>query len=138
MKKLLPSIALIAALILPGLAHAHDEHSNHAYLGQIFIFAGSFCPKNSHEANGQLLEIRYHEALFSLLGNEYGGDGKTAFALPKITLTTGDEKDDVEGKKSKVKLKTCIATGGDFPERDYDNKNNDTGTLVKTKARGAL
>jgi microcystin-dependent protein len=54
------------------------------YLGEIRLFAGNFAPRGWALCNGQLLPIRQYTALFSLLGVNYGGDGKTTFALPDL------------------------------------------------------
>ena len=55
-----------------------------AYTGQIKIFAGNFAPRGWAFCDGQLLAIGDNEALFSLLGTTYGGDGETTFALPDL------------------------------------------------------
>ena len=55
------------------------------YIGVIKLFAGEFAPKRFMECKGQLLSIRDNTALFSIVGNTYGGDGKTTFALPDLT-----------------------------------------------------
>ena len=52
-------------------------------LGQI-ILSASRLGTNGIPANGQLLAISQYTALFSLLGNTYGGDGKSTFALPNL------------------------------------------------------
>lgn len=52
------------------------------YLGEIRIFAGSFAPAGWAACEGQLLPISQNEALFSLLGTMWGGDGRTNFQLP--------------------------------------------------------
>jgi len=52
-------------------------------LGQI-ILSASVVGTNGIPANGQLLPISQYTALFSLIGNTYGGDGKTNFALPNL------------------------------------------------------
>lgn len=54
------------------------------YLGQIILFGGNFPPKNTAFCNGQILAISQNQALFSLLGTTYGGDGRTTFALPDL------------------------------------------------------
>jgi len=54
------------------------------YLGEIILFAGSFPPRSTAYCNGQLLSIAQNQALFSLLGTIYGGDGRTTFALPDL------------------------------------------------------
>lgn len=53
-------------------------------LGQIMPFAGSVVPKNWAPCNGQLLRIAQNQALFSLLGTSYGGDGISTFGLPDL------------------------------------------------------
>lgn len=54
------------------------------YLGEIRLFAGSRIPTGWQACNGQLLPLNQNQALFSLLGNRYGGDGRTTFALPDL------------------------------------------------------
>lgn len=54
------------------------------YLGEIRLFAGSFAPRGWALCNGQLLPINQNQALFSLLGTTYGGDGRVTFALPDL------------------------------------------------------
>lgn len=54
------------------------------FLGQIKIFGGEFVPAGYATCDGQLLPIAQNEALFSLLGTTYGGDGSTNFALPNL------------------------------------------------------
>lgn len=55
-----------------------------AFLGQIALFGGNFAPKNTAFCNGQFLAISQNQALFSLLGTFYGGNGVTTFALPNL------------------------------------------------------
>lgn len=54
------------------------------YLGEIKLFSFNFPPKGWAFCNGQLLPITQNQALFSLLGTTYGGDGRTNFALPNL------------------------------------------------------
>ena len=54
------------------------------FLGQITYFAGNFAPRGYAFCNGQLLGISQNTALYSILGNTYGGDGRTNFALPDL------------------------------------------------------
>jgi microcystin-dependent protein len=53
-------------------------------MGTIKLFAGNFAPKGYLYCAGQLLPISQYQALFSLLGTTYGGDGRTTFALPDL------------------------------------------------------
>jgi microcystin-dependent protein len=55
-----------------------------AFLGEIRIFPFSFAPKGWALCNGQTLPIIQNEALFSVIQNAYGGDGKTNFRLPNL------------------------------------------------------
>jgi microcystin-dependent protein len=54
------------------------------YLSQIDMFSFGFPPKGWAMCNGQLLPINQNQALFSLLGTTYGGDGRVNFALPDL------------------------------------------------------
>jgi microcystin-dependent protein len=54
------------------------------FLGQVGLFAGNFAPGGWAFADGQLLSINQNQALFSLLGTTYGGNGQTTFALPDL------------------------------------------------------
>jgi microcystin-dependent protein len=54
------------------------------FLGQITLFPYNFPPNGWADCAGQLLPISQNTALFSLLGTNYGGDGRTNFALPNL------------------------------------------------------
>ncbi len=54
------------------------------YIGEIRMFAGNFAPLNWAFCNGQLMPINTNQALFSIIGTIYGGDGRTNFALPDL------------------------------------------------------
>jgi len=54
------------------------------YIAEIRLFAGNFEPRNWAFCQGQLLPIVQFQALFSLIGTLYGGDGRTSFALPDL------------------------------------------------------
>ena len=54
------------------------------FLGEIMLFAGNFAPRGFALCNGQLLPINQNQALFSLLGTTYGGNGQVNFALPNL------------------------------------------------------
>lgn len=61
-------------------AHAQAE----PILGQMMFFGGNFCPRGWASAEGQLIAINSNNALFSIFGTMYGGDGRTSFALPDL------------------------------------------------------
>lgn len=54
------------------------------FLGEIRMFPFAFAPHGWAAANGAMLQVNQNQALFSLLGNRYGGDGKATFALPDL------------------------------------------------------
>lgn len=54
------------------------------FLGEVRIFAGSRVPEGWHACDGTLLSVADNEALYSLLGTRYGGDGKLEFGLPNL------------------------------------------------------
>lgn len=114
------------------------------FMGQVMITASNFCPRGWIEANGQLIAISSNEALFSLYGTTYGGDGRTSFGLPDLRgripihkgegpgllprelgsaagsgivgITEGD-KETYAGPPS-LTLLYCIAYVGIFPSRN--------------------
>lgn len=54
------------------------------FYGEIRPFAFNFAPVNWAVCAGQLLPITQNSALFSIIGNRFGGDGKTTFSLPNL------------------------------------------------------
>lgn len=54
------------------------------FLGEIRMFAIRFAPKGWAMCDGQSLPVQQNEALFAILGNLYGGDGKVTFNLPDL------------------------------------------------------
>lgn len=54
------------------------------FLSEICLFPFGFVPRGWAACNGQLLSINQNQALFSLLGTTYGGDGRVNFALPDL------------------------------------------------------
>ncbi len=54
------------------------------FVGEIRMFAGNFAPRGWAFCDGQLLAVTQNDALFSLLGTIYGGDGRTTFGLPDL------------------------------------------------------
>ena len=58
------------------------------FIGQVMMAGFNFAPKFWALCNGQLLPINQNQALFSLLGTQYGGNGTTNFALPDLRSRT--------------------------------------------------
>src|ERR1700689_2950025 len=58
------------------------------FLSEIKIMSFGFAPKGWALCNGQLMPINQNQALFSLMGTTYGGDGRTTFGLPNLQSRT--------------------------------------------------
>lgn len=81
MKHLFLSTALmVGALSTASPAVAGSDE----YIGEIILVGYNFCPRLTVAAEGQLLPIAQNTALFSLYGTNYGGDGRTTFAMPDL------------------------------------------------------
>lgn len=74
------SLALGASLAGPSGAQAGMD----PFIGEIMLFAGNYCPRGYMLCNGALLPIAQYQALFSIIGTYYGGNGQTTFALPDL------------------------------------------------------
>ena len=75
------------------------------FIGQIVLFPFNFEIRNWARCDGRLLPISSNQALFALLGTQFGGDGRMTFALPKLAGPS-------EG------LQYQIALQGVFPSRE--------------------
>ncbi len=83
-----PSLSLTYFVPLSGLYPSQDGgfgNPGEYTLGNVRMFAGNFAPGNSLTASGQTLPISGNEALFSLFGTMYGGDGETVFNVPDLS-----------------------------------------------------
>src|SRR5262249_11757094 len=74
------ALILLGCLLVPLGARAGNE----PFLGELMLTGYNFCPQGWAAANGQLLPINQNQALFSLLGTYFGGNGQTTFALPDL------------------------------------------------------
>ena len=71
------------------------------FLAEITMFAGNFAPRGWAYCDGQLLPINNYQALYSLLGTTYGGDGRTTFGLPDLRGRAGMHWGDGAGLSSR-------------------------------------
>ncbi|MEM9806341.1 MAG: phage tail protein [Cyanobacteria bacterium P01_D01_bin.56] len=83
---------------------AEAQYNTPYFIGEIFLVGSPFCPADTLEADGSLLNIVDHQSLFSLYGTTYGGDGRTTFGLPNMPGP-------VEGTQY------CIVEFGIYPSR---------------------
>ncbi len=76
------------------------------FIGQIQLFPYNYAPERWAFCEGQIMSIAQNTALYALIGTQFGGDGKTTFALP-----------DLRGKEPAPDMHYCIALDGYFPSR---------------------
>lgn len=78
----IPALVLaVAGMAAPDRAQAGSE----PFVGEIAATGVSgYCPRGWAAAEGQILAISSNDALFSLLGTTFGGDGRTTFGLPDL------------------------------------------------------
>jgi microcystin-dependent protein len=108
------------------------------FIGEVKIFAGTFAPRNYAFCNGQLLSIAQNQALFSILGTTYGGNGVQNFALPNLQNRTpihfgqgpglSDRQLGEVGGQAAVALATTQIPGHTHALRAADNATATTGT----------
>lgn len=70
--------------VLTGLSWSMPAAAVDPFVGTIRYFAFNFAPRGWAHCDGQLLAVSQNDALFSLYGTTYGGDGRTTFALPDM------------------------------------------------------
>jgi microcystin-dependent protein len=94
------------------------------YTGEIRIFAGNFAPVNWFLCKGQLLSISQYEALYTLIGTTYGGDGQTTFALPNLQSRVVVGQGPLPGGSTyqmgqAVGTENVLLTGGQLPTHTH-------------------
>lgn len=85
------------------------------WIGQIVQVPYNFAPRGFLFCEGQQLQIAQHQALYSLIGNFYGGDGRTTFMLPDTRPLEEEAKKKL--RKSRPPFRYAIAIAGNFPAR---------------------
>ena len=95
------------------------------FVGEIRMFAGNFAPRGWAYCDGQLLAVSQNDALFSLLGTVYGGDGRTTFGLPdmrgRIPIHAGGGPGLSQRRLgSKSGAETITLTVNQIPYHDHD------------------
>jgi microcystin-dependent protein len=72
------------ALLLSTSAGSAMACGAEPYIGEVCMFAGSYCPVGYVQANGQLMSISMYSTLFAIVGTTFGGDGQTTFGVPDL------------------------------------------------------
>src|SRR5437660_10805515 len=103
------------------------------FLSEIRIMSFGFAPKGWAMCNGQLLPINQNQALFSLLGTTYGGDGRVNFGLPdlqsRVPIHMGSGH--TLGEKGGEQAHTVSIS--EMPQHTHvQNATSTTGTLNQT------
>ncbi len=101
---------IISAILAIAASSAPPAFADEPFLGEIRCFSFNFAPKGWLLTNGQLLPINQNQALFSLLGTTYGGDGRTTFALPNLQrrIMIGASNTHVLGEAGGADSKTIL------------------------------
>lgn len=91
-------------------------------IGQIIHFAGNFVPRGWLLCDGRLLTIENNTALYSVIGNKYGGDGLTTFALPDFRFHKESKIENKGGSDFNYgqhlnQLLVIIAKNGSYPSK---------------------
>lgn len=107
------------------------------FLGEIRQCSFQFAPRGWALCNGQVLSIAQNQALFSLLGTTYGGDGRTTFALPDLRSRVplhfgtyaGFGQNYVLGQKAGTEAVTLISS--QLPQHTHPlNASGNAGTAI--------
>lgn len=85
MNRKLMHCLLFTLVALPlGLPGRSAQASSSPFVGEIMWVPYTFAPRGWARCDGQIMAIAANTALFSLLGTQYGGDGKATYALPDV------------------------------------------------------
>ncbi len=80
-------------------------------IGEIRLFAGNFAPRLWSFCTGETLSIQSYAALYSILGTQYGGDGRTNFQLPNLAALK-----ETDGGDAPIRYVICLE--GMYPMRN--------------------
>lgn len=93
MKRIIQQMACCLLFLIFGAFPQTATAGLEPFIGEMMMTGANFCPRGWTDANGQLLAVSQNQALFSLLGTTYGGDGRTTFGLPdmrgRVAIHTG-------------------------------------------------
>lgn len=83
--------------------------SDTKFIGEVFYTAASFPPPGTTWANGEIMSISSNQVLFAIIGNQYGGDGRSTMALPDIPIIR---------TRNGQPIRAVIVIDGWFPNRN--------------------
>src|SRR5262245_13404332 len=129
-----PSLALNYLISIAGIFPSRDSGGvdpTQQYLGEVVAFAGTFAPRGWALAQGQILSIAENQALFSLLGKQYGRHGKNTFALPDLRDRTAIGTGETATVGALLGNNSLTLTSANIPDMHV------TGTVDANILRGA-
>lgn len=105
------------------------------FLGEIQLFGGPFAPSGFMFCQGQLLPIQQNEALYSLLGPLYGGDGRTTFGLPDLSSRVAIHEGQSTGLSnypmgSKGGAAAVTLVAGNIPPHVHELQGSSSGDVI--------
>ena len=111
-----------------------ERASYDSFLGEILMVSFAFAPKGWALCNGQLLPINQNQALFSLLGTTYGGNGQTHFALPDLRGRVPIHMNDQYPLGQRAGEETHLLTAPEMPAHSHGFTLNNVSAKVGTAA----
>jgi microcystin-dependent protein len=104
------------------------------YAGEIRLFAGNYTPEGWLFCRGQLISIQEFEVLYMLLGTTYGGDGKSTFGIPNLSVRLPVGRAD-KAPPNMIKSYNLGSPGGEFSVTlTKENLPTHTHTLYASKS----
>ena len=124
-----PSLPLETLIATSGIFPSQGGNSGSAaFIGEVANFEGNFVPGGWMAANGQLLPISQNQALFSILGTTFGGDGQTTFALPDLRGRVAVGADSTVPLGTAFGAESTTLTLAQIPAHDHTDPGGVTGT----------
>ena len=89
------------------------------FLAEIRMVGFNFAPRGFAFCDGQILPINQNQSLYSLLGTNYGGDGRTSFALPDLRSRTPLHRGDGHPLAQRSGAETVTLTAAEIPAHTH-------------------
>jgi microcystin-dependent protein len=121
-----PSLPLTPLIAINGVYPTRNGGSGAAaFIGQIAWTAANYAPGGWLAADGQLLSVQQNQALFSILGTTYGGNGVTTFALPNLEGRIAIGADSANPLGSEKGAETYVVNRLELPGPSQQPLDND-------------
>lgn len=108
------------------------------FLAEIRMVGFNFAPRGWAFCDGQILPINQNQSLYSLLGTNYGGDGRTTFALPDLRGRTPIHETNQRRLGQKGGAETVTLTSNDLPAHRHTLKASSTGANSNVASNNIL